>query len=153
MRIVIEAFGHQVMSRQLRTVSDRASDLRPAFEEAHERFREIMQVRFATGGGPPSGPWAPLKKSTVERKARLGLDPRVLHATLRLRTSLTKLRGTGGTLQMNKDGLTMGSKVPYGRFHQTGTRRMVARPPVGLSTQDRRELVQIIEDFILQDVR
>ena len=92
-------------------------------------------------------PWAPLQPTTIANKE---------HATILLDTgkmfeSLTMPGGTADTIwATSRDWLVFGTSVEYATYHQTGTRRMPARPPVGVpeATQDALavEMAQIIVD-------
>src|SRR5205807_5567870 len=85
---------------------------------------------FRSQGG--SDRWAPLAASTVAYKARHGLDPRILHATLRLRKSLTTFDGEDHIFEITEDEMMVGSRTPYGIFHQSRRprTRLPRRPPV-----------------------
>jgi phage gpG-like protein len=50
-----------------------------------------------------------------------------------LRDSLTQPVAPGHVEEMDRQTLSMGSRLPYALFHQTGTRRMPARPIIVLS--------------------
>jgi phage gpG-like protein len=43
---------------------------------------------------------------------------------------------------------SIGTNVFYGRYHQGGTRKMVARPFMGVNSQDLSELQRIAFAFI-----
>jgi hypothetical protein len=147
MQVIIEAFGTKKMSRRIERLAQRARDPRPAFQEVYDRFRELSSIHFARQGAGPSGPWAPLSPATVQRKARMraiGLkaDPRILHETLVLRSSLTKKKAKFAVFRVTKDEVVMGSRDPKGKFHSN-------RPPIDLYEGDKREMVRTVQEFIL----
>ena len=86
----------------------------------------------------PAGKWAPLKASTVARKR--GGAGQILTDTGRLRGSVMSIVGS--------DMVEIGTNVHYGKYHQGGTRRMVARPFVGLTADDKDELEHVLNNFI-----
>ena len=77
--------------------------------------------------------WTCTCRSWMASKSAAGLDPRILHATLALRKSLTEHGGDNVEVVGNQ-GLTFGSSVPYGGFHKTGTANMPKRDPMDFST-------------------
>lgn len=148
MELRIEVFGEQQASRELLRFSQRVDDMSPAFEAVADEFLRLEHAQFATEGGYASGGWRPLAPSTVARKARLRLDPRILHATLRLRRSLTE-RGPDHVRRIGPSELFVGSRVPYGVYHQHGTHRMPRRRPVEFTERDKANMVRVIQRFIV----
>jgi phage virion morphogenesis protein len=80
----------------------------------------------------PDGPWAPRKDKSPWP---------ILIQTGRLRSSIFNTI-TGATQ------VSVGTNVFYGRFHQEGTARMVARPFLGLTDADRQELIDVITNYL-----
>ncbi|HZV19954.1 MAG TPA: phage virion morphogenesis protein [Hyphomicrobiales bacterium] len=100
------------------------------------RNQTVRHFQEETG---PAGKWAPLKESTVRRKR--GGHGQILSDTGRLKSSISPI----------VSGLEaeIGTNVFYGKFHQYGTRKMVARPFLGLAPRDTGELRKVIDAFIL----
>lgn len=148
MQLRIEAFGDNILARDILRIKDRAMDMRPAFEVIHEDFKKVEDWQFSTQGGTHR--WKPLAPSTVAYKAAAGLDPRILHATLRLRKSLTE-DGEDHVHMMTHDELVMGSKVPYGIYHQSRRprKRLPRRPPVDLSETAKRRWVKVLQRYLM----
>lgn len=75
--------------------------------------------------------WKDLADSTKADRKRKGYSPEhpILERTGDLLRSLTSPGTADAILQITKAGLTIGSSVPYAKFHQTGTGKMPARPP------------------------
>jgi phage gpG-like protein len=148
-RITIDSLGQEVVAREiLRPLGRRASDLRPAMDAALDIIRDAEGRQFDTQGADGSGGWAPLADSTVQRKARAGLDPRILHATGDLVASVTTDSGDNIGIS-RKDGLDFGTTLPYAGFHQTGTGRMPARPVVQLPERDRRQIMKVAQRYLV----
>lgn len=103
---------------------------------AAPRLDALVRQQFANGTDPYGRPWAPLKASTIAR----GRRPPPLTASGRLAA------GTGVKVRPGKRaGLAIRIGAPYGTFHQTGTRYMVARriaPQFGLPKEWRRVLTE-----------
>ena len=106
-----------------------------------ETVRKQTLTRFNTKMSPTGGAWAPRKSSS--RSSRRG--GRLLVDTGRLRNSISSVV-TGSTARI-------GTNVFYAKFHQEGTRKMVARPFLGINQQDLSELTRITESFIAAATR
>jgi len=85
----------------------------------------------------PAGKWADLRPSTIARKR----GGQILFDTGRLRGSI-------GVVAGHKQ-VEVGTSVAYARFHQHGTRNMVARPFVGLTAADHDEIERATHIFIV----
>lgn len=145
MRITIEILGDTVLDRELLRFTERLGDLTPAFEAIADDFLAIEERQFASEGG---GNWRPLAASTLERKARLGLDHRILHATHRLRNSLTQKGNAEAIRRITADEALLGTSVPYAFFHQQGA-GVPRRRPVELSEADKRRWVRSIQSWLV----
>ncbi len=109
----------------------------------------LVNIQFDSQGGYGSGGWQPLADSTVKSKAARGLDPRIMHATLRLRRSLVDQGGADQLLEVTPSSLAYGTTVEYAKFHQQGggnlPRRRLVEPPEG----DRRQAVRTLQRFFV----
>lgn len=149
MRITLEAFGEVQFSRELLRLSAAGKDMRPAFDNIHEMFIRAEKMQFATQGGSGSGGWAPLAPSTKAYKKQAKLDPRILHATLRLRDSLTQSSHPDHVYRASADEMFVGSKVEYGIHHQFGTSRMPRRRPVEFTENFRSNIVKALQSHLM----
>jgi phage gpG-like protein len=131
----------------------RPSPTHPATTLTHyaiiHKLEQLETEQFDSEGARGSGGWAPLAPATVAEKARRGLDPRILHATGRLRASLTA-RGGDAIRESHPDEMRFGTDVPYAAFHQRGTARMPRRRGIELPATDRHMIfVQTIHRFLV----
>lgn len=149
MRLDFEVFGERQVSRDLLRLGNRAGNARPAFDAIADRLEGISAQQFDSQGGR-SRAWAPLADSTRRRKAALGLDHRILHATGELRRSLTG--GPGGQRITTLNQIVYGTTVPYAGFHQAGGGHLPRRRVVDLTECDRKEMVQILQRYMLTGV-
>ncbi|HEU5046065.1 MAG TPA: hypothetical protein VFT75_18240 [Nocardioidaceae bacterium] len=152
MRVVIEAFGEREMSREILRITDRAIDPTPVFGVIYADFLRYEAALFDTEGALADKPWAPLKPATVAYKQRKGLDPRILHATLTLRDSLTDPNSEDAKLEITPDSVFMGSDVPYGVYHQSrGPRKhLPRRPPVMLTSEVRVDWIKKLQRWLVR---
>lgn len=153
MRLDLETFGEKQFSREILRVGANAKDMRPAFDEVHDLFLKVEDQQFSSQGGAYSGGWRPLAPSTRSRKARLNLDPRILHATLRLRKSLTNKTHVDHVYRASADEMFIGSRVPYGKFHQKGAGNLPRRRPVEFNDAIRRDILKILQRHLMGGVR
>jgi phage gpG-like protein len=102
-------------------IINRGRNLRPYFLAVTRDFRQMMVLQFSSEGVFLLGHrWRQLSERTIKNKAKLGQDPRILHATRRMRKSFTT--GVEGYRVVTRDSLTIDSEVPYAGLHQTGYR-------------------------------
>jgi phage gpG-like protein len=146
--LTIESLGDVVVDRELLRLAGRAGDLTFPMGRILDSLHRTTADQFASEGARGSGGWEPLAASTLDAKARSGIDPRILHATGALERSLT---GSGGIADAHPDGFDFGTRVPYAQFHQQGTSRMPARKPVQPTGADRRDWIKEVQNHILGD--
>jgi phage gpG-like protein len=140
--IRFEQSGAAAVEHELLAFERRLAEPRPALAAVAERMRLLERERFDRQG--PG--WAPLAESTLASKSAAGLDPRILHATLALRKSLTE-HGGDNVEVITDQGLTFGSSVAYGAFHRSGTSVMPARDPMDFSVTNLRSFTLEIQRY------
>lgn len=148
MILQIEAFGEDIVARDLTRFAARAIDARPAFIAIAKDVRDELAKQFESEGRHASGGWAELAEATQAAKEARGLDPRILHATLELQQSLTEENG-GDTVVLPQS-LSITSDSESGVFHQTGTSRMPARPPVAFTPIAAQNFVRTLQRYIVE---
>lgn len=148
MKLEIDVNGDEQINRELLRFSDRAGDASPAFRRIAHEMRDQIGRQFASQGAVGSGGWAPLKPSTLAKKAAEGLSPNILQATGALMESLTSV-GAGNREVVTRDSLIFGSSIPYGRYHQSGTSRMPKRRPIEFSETDRRGFMRTLQRYVV----
>jgi hypothetical protein len=132
---VVERFG---------TRAARAAAPDPAMHDALALLEQRERRRFDEQGG---GEWPPLAASTLARKQSAGFPARLLVASGALQHSLIE-RGPDAIRELREDGFAFGTRRPYARFHDRGTRRMPPRPLVKLTESERRALLAVIGDYL-----
>lgn len=139
MYVELDAFGDKQIRREILRWGEYAMDASPAFDSILDGWLRGAKRNFRTAGAYASGGWAELSPRTVAAKRRSkdaktrSNAERILHATNKLRDSLTK-RGAPDSIQKVRPGeLRWGTKVPYAPYHQHGatdTRDTVYGKPV-----------------------
>lgn len=147
LQFTFEAYGDKLIKRELLDMGDRSLDVRPAFRLIADDFREYEAARFDSRG---EGTWRPDALTTIAEKVRKHMDPRVLHATLALRNSLTKHLAPGSYSRVFTNFMLFGTSVPYAHFLQTGTRKMPSRKPLGFTEPQKVQAMKRIQRFVVE---
>jgi|ERR1051326_352130 phage gpG-like protein len=112
-------------------------------------LREVIipsiQKNFASGGRPP---WAPLEVSTVEKRKATGpiLD----------RTGFLKSVATSEAIwTITTDTIEVSGMdtVPYAKYHQVGTKNMVARVFILFQPEDEAKIEEIFSLWFEEQIR
>lgn len=145
MDLVLDAAGLAEAIVGLEGMVARASELHPVFEIIAADFRVLEHGQFGSEGARGGAAWAPLLPSTV--RARGNAHP-ILHETAALEESLTKPGAADAVKEITALSLTVGTSVRYASYHQDGTSRMAARPPVVLLLSDEVRWGEIVGKYI-----
>lgn len=137
----IEARGDKKAAADLHALGERAADIRRLSEKVRGIYRRSNERRFGYQ------PWPPLADATIERKARLGLDPRPERSTGALHRALTSARARGQIDERRPTQFRFGTDLPYA-IHQQGTRHQPTRDLIKLSDSERREIEKLISEFV-----
>ena len=130
----------------LQALERRAGNLRPALAEIGEHLTETTKQRFSSRSGPDGRAWRPNRPVTVERKGR---NYPLTHRGTLGQTINYRLRG--------RDTLEVGSPMEYAAMQQFGGTRtefphlwgdIPARPFLGVSEDDKREILDILVDYL-----
>lgn len=145
----IELEGHE-FHRRLGMIVNHAQQLETPFNSIHRSFLGVETQQFNLQGSITGG-WAPLAPSTIERKARMGLDPRILHATGRLRASLTRPSHPDHVFRIAGDEVVMGTRVPYAAAHdQSSGVNRPRRPIIAITKMHRQRWADIIQRWVFR---
>lgn len=150
MNINIETFGHEEFSATLLRFEDRADDMRPFLAAVADDFYDLMRQQFAAEGATLTGRWAPLSPRYAAYKARRYPGKTILRRTDALYESLTGPVASESVFRLGADEVLMATSHVAARFHQTGTSRMPARPPVRLRASDRRRWLKGAQRYLIE---
>lgn len=103
---------------------------------------------FSTETASNGEAWAPLAESTIRRK---GHD-QILFETGDLMESLIHVGGAGNISEVDSHGSIYGTSVPYAIFHDQGTSRIPARPPVGVSEDRVDQLAEMVAQRTIEAI-
>lgn len=117
--------------------------------ESQQDIAEFEAGMFAGGFDSNLVDWPPLKPSTIKRKG----NDRILVETGALMASLVSVGGPGNINAVESRGMLFGTDVEYAIFHQDGTSRMPARPPVGMAEDTLKKLTDGIADSAVDQLK
>lgn len=130
--IVTISVDSSVAEARLKALVSKAENLSDVFREFAEGFHKFQERQFASGGAEIGG-WAPLAPATVEAKLRKGYPSDILVRTGVLLRSLVSGEAPYSVEEIEPKDMWVGTSVPYAAFHQTGTRKMPARPLIAIT--------------------
>ena len=136
---MLAGIGDQVAAMDY---SDTLDEFMPVIAEQHASM-------FGSEQDSNGSKWAELRPSTIARK---GHD-RILFETGALRDSLVSVGGPNNIAEAFPRGLVFGTSDEKALFHQDGTSRMPARPPVGLSEETLGKLVDRVADATVEKLK
>ena len=144
----------------LKALQDRLTDLRPVMQDIGRHLVQSTKDRFPTGKAPDGTAWAPKSPVTLERYGSRKSN----------RIDIRPLFGPTGDLTMQihsdatSDGVTWGSNLIYAAVMQFGAAKgafgntangspipwgtIPARPFIGLSDDDRGQIVAILDEWL-----
>lgn len=128
MEISVTEKGMAQAMQTLIGVAQRADDIRPAFVPIQRSVAQLMTFQFNSEGQFLLGHrWKELAPSTARKKAKAGLDPRILWAKHDLRNSLTRKSDENNIFRVTKDSFIWGSELFYAEIHDEGSGKIPRR--------------------------
>ena len=136
------------LNEHLATLQQRLNgNLTPLMQAIGSVLEGSTRQRFADKQSPNGVAWAVLMPSTV--KAKNGRSNILVDSGDLIRSI---------TFHASNDSVVVGTDRPYGKYHQTGTKKangttkMVARPWLGLSQQDQFDINDLIVGYLAGDL-
>lgn len=130
-------------------------DFRPLVKIVRLQLVADTKRNFDGEHDPDGVPWAPLKRQRSRKgraKKRGGAKDKILQDTGRLRASVASAFGGETVNEETPDGFAWGTNVPYGKFHQYGTRKMVARAFLGVGPRLEKSIAELTEEWVANKV-
>lgn len=144
MIVPVLEINDQEVKIHVQRVLEALGDLRPAFAgPVNQAIDDFFTKQFDTEGQHGGLKWEPLRPVTQMLRQRRGHGRGgILHDTGRLRASLEKGgKSAEGEFAVTKSSLRRGTRVPYGRFHQTGS--VLKTLAVGKDAQDQPIIIRL----------
>lgn len=143
MRVYFQAVNTKVVETKFAMMGRNAVNAKPALEKVADYMMDVIDKNFKSQGRRGGGSWRRISPGWKARKMREGLDPRIGHATLALRKSMTKRDAPEQILTVGRTRVSLGTKLPYAATQQRN------RPFVYTLAEDRAEMVSIIRRHVL----
>ncbi|MBT4498064.1 MAG: hypothetical protein HOC74_10105 [Gemmatimonadetes bacterium] len=143
-----EVHGQKQLDRALGLYSANIKDLRGVWPDIRDDFLEGGQAQFASQGKSGSGGWKALSPAYAAWKNAHFPGKPILQRQGDLIGSLTNKSNKRFIYRPSKLGLAIGTRVPYARYHQTGTPDMPARPPIQLTKAQQTRWMKLIQEHI-----
>lgn len=154
MKLNFELVGADGVQRAIFGGISALPDLRPAWVTVAQAMQEMEAEAFAVEGARRGLPvWAPLSERYRRWKERHFPGRKILELTGDLRRSLAE-KGRGHRRILSPTFMLFGTMIrtkrgaPYAMFHQEGTRRMPARPPLRPASGDYDLWVRLVDAYI-----
>lgn len=126
---------------------------RRSVDELEAKFVTFARRQFQTNGGAGGEKWAELRPSTLAQKAAKGtLSRGILRDTMEMYHMLTDQRSDMRRWERAPNGAKVSFLLEYFKAHQTGTKRMEARPvyPDPLPESFIEQIKNTIRGFLLE---
>lgn len=140
--VSVDVIGAGQVTKALNDVIKQGANLESAFRDIGEHLIESTQQRMRDEVSPDGTPFAPLKQSTLDRKAANNQVLKILRADGYLADTLN--------YQVGKNQLQFGSPQEYAASHQFGrdSANIPARPFLGISSDDETEILAILRGHL-----
>lgn len=149
-----EVLGEETINRAFNRVDRFISDFRNIWPAVIEEFYKIEGEQFGSEGSRGStGHFAALSPGYARFKAIAFPGKHILQATGALKDSLTGPDALDSVLRPEADQLTIGTALPYAIWHQRGTGRMPARPPIAMNETSKRRIQKAIQAGLVRFTR
>lgn len=130
-------------------------DMRPAWLVIRNDLQKVVwPSQFDKEGGYSGSGWKMLSAAYAKMKARRFPGTKILERTGKMKKSFTE-GGDGWYQLLQPLSMEVGSnlKTPNGRYglamlHQMGTKKMPARPIIGLSARENTKYPEIMGEYI-----
>ena len=139
MRLHVEAADLGAAVLRLNRLAGRLGDLSEPMRAIGGILESSARYRIShTKTAPDGSPWRPLLPATRQRKGNGNI----------LVDLGTLMRGL--THEAGGNSVIAGSPMMYAVFLQEGTRHMAARPFLGISAQDARDIDELLADWLAE---
>lgn len=149
-RMVID--GEVQMDRGIARFADGVTDYRPVWPVIADEFYAEVAGQFESEGAQGGRKWAPLSPAYAKwKEARYPGRP-ILERTGDLKRSLTSEKDPNAVRVEQRKGLMLGSKIPYGVYHQSPRPRgrLPRRAPILLSARFKREAMRHMQAYLVE---
>ena len=145
----MEIAGQVQLDRGIARFADGVSDYRPIWPVIEEDFYAQVAKQFKSEGEEGGARWKELTPAYAKFKEVAFPGKPILQRTGDLARSLTNRNDPNAVCVEERKTLTLGSRLNYALFHQTGTSKMAARPEIQLTEAFKRATMRNIHAFLV----
>lgn len=151
-RFKMDIAGETQLDRGIARFSDGVSDYTPIWPVIEDEFYAEEKAQFASEGAEGGEKWAPLSPAYSEWKEAHFPGQPILQRTGDLERSLTSRNDPNGVRVEARKQLTLGSRVPYGIYHQsTAPRtRLPRRPMINLTSAFKATVMRQVQAYLVE---
>ena len=149
-RFRMEIAGQAQLDRGIARFADGVADYRPIWPVIADDFYASVAEQFKTVGEAGGDRWKELTPAYAKYKEAAFPGQPILQRTGSLASSLTNPKDSNAVYIEARKTLTLGSRLSYAVFHQTGTSKMAARPEIQLTEAFKREAMRNIQVYLVQ---
>ena len=133
----------------LERITEELSDLSPVLEPIIELMQETQRENFGDQGATYDDPWAPLAKSTIREKQRLGYGgkpPLVREGTLEaaIGSNVTRDGDNGASVGVDLEAAPYAAYLHYGAEQNN----LPARVLVAISSDEVEQIQQRVNEYL-----
>lgn len=140
----IRAYNAKQVATRFERMGLAAVSAKPAMETISEEIMRIFGQIFESQGRRGGGSWKRDSAEWLLRKQRMNLDPRIGHASLALRRSLTIPGDAHQIKDVTDTSVHVGTDLPYAATEQ------LHRPFVHFTVYDRMRMRMIVRNHLMR---
>lgn len=137
--IQVTVQGDEELRQAFNLMASKVNDWRPFWPDIAAVFYTMEAGRFDSGG---YGSWKQLSDGYKKWKMKNYPGENILSLTGDLRRSLTSQFNPNAVYADQPLELVLGTNIHYAQYHQYGTSRMPARPPIDIRQQDVNQMAR-----------
>jgi phage gpG-like protein len=139
-QLIITSHGIKTAHYNMEEIGRRTRDMRSTAAKIIGILAQGTEKQFDSQGRRGGGSWGKLDKKWAARKRAAGLDPRILHAKLKLRQSVTQVGNPNMSVKVSDRGykISFGSRLPY------AARQQATRPYLVFVDSDLKKIEKVI---------
>lgn len=146
--------GVPEFDRAFNRIEQIITDFRSIWPNVAKEFYAIEVGQFGSEGAKgASGKWAALSPAYAKYKAKAFPGQPILRATESLFDSLTSPDALASIFRIDRDEMVLGTSHEGAIYHQRGAGKMPKRPPISLTTEDKRRMQKAIQLGLIEFTR
>lgn len=150
MNITYKILGMKPLARGLKKLFFSLQNFKPLWEDMKKDFYSIELNQFLSQG---RGGWKALSPKYAAWKAARYPGRPILVLRGDLKRSLISQSHADSIYKPTRSQMEIGTSKDYASYHQTGTSKMPARPPIDFTGRDKHRLIKRMQEWIVKNMR